>query len=278
MIITALEAHLREIKELWMEAFGGDSIYADMFLRRRAEEKNTLLYLQGETLCAMLFILPCRLVFGSTSYSCAYLYAVATGREYRGRGFSTALLDAAYKLCSERGYDVCALSPAEEGLFGFYEKRGYATQGYVKNLYISGKQLAVTSSVPLLSPVSGRELITLRKEAFSTAYLEWDSRAMDYIVAENEFSGGRFYRYSLGGERGFLSCTPTKQQLLIKEFSGNVLSIPQIVNGLHEIYHRDEYLFRLSNTAAAGELTPFAMTRWITDGTGEPFYLSHTLE
>lgn len=278
MIIAALEAHRPKVKALWLEAFGGDELYAHMFLHRHAEEKNTLLYLHGDTLCAMLFILPCRVVFGSDTYRCAYLYGVATAGAYRGRGLSTALLDAAYKLCGERGYDLCALAPANKGLFGFYEKRGYAVQGCVKNLTITTGQALAEGSIPFFSPIRAEGLVALRREAFGAAYLEWDSLALNYIITENEFSGGRFYSYRLGDESGFLSCTPNKEQLLIKEFSGNTQRLPQIADGLRELYHKESYLFRLAATAPLGEMVPLVMTRWITHGTTELFYPSHLLE
>lgn len=275
MITTATEQWMPAVKALWMEAFGGPSGYADLFLQHRAELQNTLLYLQEDALCGMLFLLPCRLTFGSVSYRCAYLYAVATGREHRGQGVSTALLDAAYRLCGERGYHLCALAPATHSLFGFYQKRGYSTQGFAKRLVLD--RVAVTAA-PLLSQITSEELVSMRKEAFGNAYLEWDRSALDYSVTENKYQGGDFYRYRLGEHSGFFGYVPAQKQVLIWEFSGDSSILAGIARGLMDRYPGKSCCFRLGNDSSVGQRTPLVMTRWIGVGIDRPFYPSHLLE
>lgn len=189
---------------------------------------------------------------------------------------STALLDAAYQLCGKRGYSLCALTPAEPSLFDFYQKRGYATQGYVNTLTLDSSKL--TATIPFFSPITAEELLTLRREAFGDGYLEWDQQALDYSILENQHQGGRFYRYRLGEHTGFLGCVPTPELLWVREFAGDSAILPEVASGLGELYHRESCRFRLRSDAPVGERTPLVMTRWITRGTDQPFYGSHLLE
>lgn len=278
MITTASQQHLDGIRQLWQQAFGDSPQYVDLFWEQCAQPRNSLVYLQDNTVAGMLFILPCSLVFGKSQYRCAYLYAIATGEAQRGRGISTQLLEHAYRLCSKRGYAVCALVPATPSLFGFYAKRGYAVQGVTKTLSVEATQLAGSHSSAVFSPIGAPEIFAMRKKQFGDAYLEWDCGTVAYILAENRFGGGSFYQYRLGGDSGYLCCLPDRDTLLVKEFAGKDALLPELLAGLHRLYRKDSYHIRLSGAAAVGARAPLAMTRWIAKGPGEEFYLSLTLD
>lgn len=53
---------------------------------------------------------------------CGYLYAVAVDPAFRGRGLGAALSRAAFALGREGGAEILCTEPADEGLFGWYEK------------------------------------------------------------------------------------------------------------------------------------------------------------
>lgn len=278
MITTALREHLDGIRALWQQAFGNSTQYIDLFLEQGVQPHNALVYLQDGRVAGMLFILPCSLVFRESSYQCAYFYGIATRTELRGRGISTELLEYAYHLCSKRGYAVCALVPATSSLFRFYAKRGYDVQGAVKTLSVRSAELGTGSSSAVLSPINMHDVFDMRKNCFGTAYLEWDNRTLAYIQAENRHCGGSFYRYNADGACGYLCCVPRDDTLLVTEYSGQNILLPNLLECLHRIYHKQNYLIRLAPDTIMGELTPFAMTRWIANGTREFFYLSLALD
>ncbi|MEG0853168.1 MAG: GNAT family N-acetyltransferase [Angelakisella sp.] len=278
MITTASQEHLTGIRALWQQAFGDNVEYINMFLNQCAKFENTLVYLKENTVCGMLFILPCNLVFQKSGHQCAYFYGVATRQEEQGRGISTELLQYAYDLCKSRGYAVCALVPASSSLFQFYAKRGYTTQGYIKTLSVDAGELTDVRSSAVFSKIDHNDVFDIRKKFFDTAYLEWDSWTLAYIQAENKYLGGSFYHYDVQGECGYLSCLPHDDTVVIKEFAGKDARLFDLLKGLHGIYNKQTYQVRLSNTAAMGELTPFAMTKWIGKGPETPFYLSHVFD
>lgn len=276
MISTASPSHIDEIKALWQQSFGDEPGYIDSFLERFTTPDNTLVWLDGGV-CGMLFILPCTLALAHERYRCAYLCGVATRQSDRGRGISTALLQYAYELCAARGYQLCALVPASHSLFNFYAKRGYALQGYVKTLSLVEQELDL-SAAPVFSAIGAEEVFALRKSFFGGAYMAWDKQMLVGIIEENSSLGGCFYRYSLGVHSGYISCVPQGDALLVKEFCGTEALLPCLLGGLHKIYGKQRYRVRLSNVATIGELTPLAMTHWITKRNEQPFYLSHVFD
>ena len=55
---------------------------------------------QGDSVAAMMFLLPCVLVVGGKKYDCRYLYAAATDERLRGKGYMTRLIEA----CDRRAH------------------------------------------------------------------------------------------------------------------------------------------------------------------------------
>ena len=70
----------------------------------------------------MLFVVPLQM-WGK---SVAYIYAVATQPDYRGRGLASQLLGKALKMIEESGdYEVAALIPSSTYSKHLYEKLGF---------------------------------------------------------------------------------------------------------------------------------------------------------
>ena len=70
-------------------------------------------------------MLPQTLTMEGRTYPAAYLYAVATREDCRGRGLAGTLLQFTEALLERLGYRCAVLVPAEQPLFGFYARLGY---------------------------------------------------------------------------------------------------------------------------------------------------------
>ena len=70
-----------------------------------------------------------------------YVYGVATGKEYRGKGISTKLLEYAKGFVDEKKADFLVLVPRNEGLFEFYVKRGFFRKYCVKTEIFDREEL-----------------------------------------------------------------------------------------------------------------------------------------
>ncbi len=99
---------------------------------------------ENDKIVSMLFLLPT--VFETESYSkkSAYIYAAATLKEYRGKGYMTKLIK------EQQGDMPLFLRPANDNLIKFYEDLGFKT--------VSAKKI---NGLPMLFPVE--EFLTLTK-------------------------------------------------------------------------------------------------------------------
>lgn len=117
-------ARIPDLLELWTEAFGEEKEEALPFFREifplcrawQAEERGVL--------CAMAYALPQTVRSGERELPAAYLYAVATKKEYRGQGIASRLLGEMENALRQEGVAGLLLVPANPGLFAFYEKLG----------------------------------------------------------------------------------------------------------------------------------------------------------
>lgn len=71
---------------------------------------------------AMLYLMDCSLTTPSGSVPYYYLYAACTHPDYRGRGIMGQLLEEAKQAATLAGKQGIFLKPANQPLFGFYEK------------------------------------------------------------------------------------------------------------------------------------------------------------
>ena len=122
MIITfAKKEDKDEILDLWQEAFLEKREDVEPFVDEYLE--YFVLLKSNEVVCSMLSMLP---VFINNEKG-RYIYAVATKKEYQNRGYSSKLLEYVYEYININNEKFSVLVPANDSLFGFYEKRGYNT-------------------------------------------------------------------------------------------------------------------------------------------------------
>ena len=112
---------------LWQEAFGDEEPFIrQFFIRAYAPERCRIALCQGE-LAGMLFWFDCT----SGDQKMAYIYGVATRRQFQGRGIATDLLQNTQEHLRQRGYSAVLLVAASESLIRFYEARGYRMVSWV---------------------------------------------------------------------------------------------------------------------------------------------------
>ena len=119
-----------ELKSLWKTVFGDPDSFIDAFFaiayspdRCRYVEEN------GQAVSA-LYWFDCEYEGGKL----AYIYAVATHPDHRGKGLASRLLEETHAHLKALGYAGAVLKPAK-GLFPFYERLGYQTCGYVHRFH-----------------------------------------------------------------------------------------------------------------------------------------------
>lgn len=126
MIRFARKDDLARIKELWNESFGYDD-FAEWYFENIFKLDNTLVYVLDYKIVAMLQRLSYSIKnFGDVTY----IYGACTDSKYRKRGIMGALLSYSETIDIEEGKSAIFLVPENEGLFNFYEKKGYTEHFY----------------------------------------------------------------------------------------------------------------------------------------------------
>lgn len=119
------------VKSMWKTVFDDKDEYIDLIFSRKYRHENTLVYFDGDIAAASLQMFPYIIRFYGEDIPFYYLAGLCTLPRYRKRGYMGKLILESFAVMRQRGIALSILVPAEEGLFGYYEKYGY-TQTFDK--------------------------------------------------------------------------------------------------------------------------------------------------
>ncbi|MBP0981834.1 MAG: GNAT family N-acetyltransferase [Oscillospiraceae bacterium] len=250
----AEEQDIAALKSLWKTCFGDEDEYIDLFFDERFEPEQCLAAFCDEELAGMLFLLPITAVCCDKSYDARYIYAVCTEPRFRNRSVSTKLLNAAHEYMAENGIAMSLLVPAEKSLFGYYEKRGFETEFYCREIEVKAKESGVRFAQADLG-----ELFEERNAAFakSQLFMRWGREALSYQQKEAKFLGGKTLRF----DGGYAVCYPFGEKVWIKEL-GQEKPDFDIAAAIAAHFGKSEAVVRIPAGKDEKDARPFAMTRW----------------
>ena len=107
-------------RALYDEAFPGEDARFTEALFALGFPQHLVAMGEGSELCSMLFALPYDIVTENGPVKANYLYAVATAKAQRGKGYAKKML----RRVAERGIPVF-LRPMSPSLFDFYKDAGF---------------------------------------------------------------------------------------------------------------------------------------------------------
>lgn len=203
----------RSLKALWQQAFGDSDRFVDTFFHRfYAPERCRYLEENGKILSA-LYWFDCTLC----GEKWAYIYAVATDENHRGKGLCRRLMEQTHRHLAQNGYAGAALVPAEGHLWDYYKKLGYTPFGSIRTFFAEagGREEAVQA-------VSPETYHTLRQ-----AYLPEGS--LDQASVYGFYRAwGNFYR----GDGWLLTGGLYEDTFYAQEFFGDAGKLPGILRTL----------------------------------------------
>lgn len=125
MIQFANEHTAPLVRQMWKTCFEDTDEFLDIYFHYKYRNENTLIYFNGDEAVASLQMLPYSITFYKETIPFAYLAGLCTLPEHRKKGYMAKLIHEAHRIIAERNIPLSILIPAEDWLYGFYEKYGY---------------------------------------------------------------------------------------------------------------------------------------------------------
>lgn len=132
--------HIPLLRSLWKEAFGDTEEFLDGFFSTAYAPRRCLTLWKENSLAAALYWFDC----SCREDRCAYIYAVATAKAFRGQGLCHALMEHTHRHLSGLGYAMTVLVPGSHALFRFYASMGYACFGGIREAFHTAGETAVS--------------------------------------------------------------------------------------------------------------------------------------
>ena len=241
---------LRQLRLLWQEAFGDTDAYLDSFFSLAFSPDRCRCVTEGGRVTAALYWFDCR----CQGEKLAYLYAVATASDCRGKGLCRQLMDSTHAHLHASGYAGAILVPASEALRQMYGKMGYLPGTRIRRLRCAAGEQAVP-----LEALSGAEFERRRLRFLPPDAVAQDG-AMTALLAD---------QYGLFGGDGFLLAAWLEEGLLTaEEFLGDPAAVPGILKALGA----EAGIFRMP-----GQDLEFAMYRPLVPQCPKPGYFGISL-
>ena len=147
----------KQIIDLWQTCFHDSKAFVELYFDKVYRERNTLAYEEDGKVVSALQMLPYSMTYGGKEISVAYISGASTYPAAQGKGLMQKLMGQAFEEMKRRKILVSVLIPAEEWLFRFYHKTGYAeVMFYEKVVCPLKKNLYSSETYDTLQPVIDR--------------------------------------------------------------------------------------------------------------------------
>lgn len=233
------------LRRLWKTAFGDTDAFLDAFFSTAFHPGRCLCAMEGDTPVGALYWFD----ISCDGQPMAYLYALATDPEFRGRGIAHALMDHIHTLLARAGYAGAILVPGSESLFSLYAGMGYRVCSSVSRITAERGE----SSVPL-RPLTPGEYGEARRRLLPAGGVIQEGVCLDFLQAQGALLAGDGFLASLRRE---------DDRLIAMELLGDTEQAAGIVAALDA----REGVFQIP-----GKEIPYAMFLPLQAGAAAPRY------
>lgn len=232
------EHQIPELKKLWQEAFSdSEEFVEDFFNHGFAPDRCRCVTVDGQSVAA-LYWFDCQ-AYGQPV---AYLYAVATAKAHRSKGYCRALMQNSYNHLSYLGYAGAVVVPGTEELFRMYASLGYTTCAAVSEFSCAAAEEAVA-----LRQIEEAEFAALRRSCLPQGGVLQEQNNLEFLQTMADF---------YAGEDFLLTVSRDENAFFAPELLGNTAAAPAILTA----FGKKEGIFR-----TPGDDKPFAMYHPFTD-------------
>lgn len=215
------ESELTATKDLWKLCFNDVETFIDLYFRLKyKDELNMSVYDNGVMISALQMI-PYPMTFCNTVISTSYISGACTHPDYRSQGVMKQLLVETFARKYRDNILLSTLIPAEEWLFDYYGKFGYA-QAFdysVEQINASSLQSSQPYRIETYTPSQLDVYSYLnRKMMEHPCCMQHTMDDFEVIVGDLQLSKGELFVARLQMEIvGLAFCTPIEETIYVKE-------------------------------------------------------------
>lgn len=255
---TSRRQDVPRLKELWKLAFGDEDDYIDHFFTRYYTPERMLVLEEHGIVQAMTawFDMPLATEDG-VRWPSAYLYAVATHPDCRGRGLAGQLLAFADRWLGDQGFACVTTVPARPDLHVFFGGNGFKESFVLEQCQ---HKMCKVKEPATLNFAEAEEYARMREAMLEgTDYISYSQSAMDYQAGVCALSGGGLYRV---GERGCACVELSGDQVFVKELLVDEREREAALAAIAQRHPAKTYWVR-GPYRGQSEKWEFAMIKWL---------------
>lgn len=243
--------HLPRLVQLWKEAFGEYDGFWELFLDTGYLPEHCRCITENNQPIAGLYWFDC----SCGSDKIAYIYAVVTDPNHRGRGLCRKLMEDVHDLLKKQGYVSTMLVPADEGLRKMYRKMGYEDCTAIAELSCP----AATQPAEIRS-VCPDEYASLRRKLLPERGVLQEGIQLPFLAAQAQLFAGSDFLLAAWREDNLLHGM---------ELLGSISAAPGILRALG----CEKGMFQIP-----GKDKPFAMIHQLHDHAVMPKYFGFSFD
>ena len=172
---------LTALKALWKQAFGDPDDFIDQFFCTGFGEARCRCAVENGQLTAALYWFDCEL----EGRRLAYLYAIATDKQFQNRGICHALMDDTHALLQAQGYSGTLLVPGATSLGAFYSAMGYRYATELREFFCAAAPEPI-----FLRPIDAQEYARLRVNWLPKGGVIQEGSSLAFLSAQANLYAG----------------------------------------------------------------------------------------
>ncbi len=245
------DCRIPRLVALWKEAFGEYDGFWELFLDTGFLPDHCRCVTENGQVIAGLYWFDC----SCSGDKIAYIYAVVTDPNHRGRGLCRKLMEDVHALLKQWGYASAMLVPADDGLREMYRKMGYQDCTTVSGLSCTAADAPVE-----IRNIPAEEYAVLRRRLLPEKAVLQEDIQLPFLAAQAQL---------FAGENFLLAAWREEDILHGMELLGNPDAAPGILRALG---------CETGSFQIPGREKPFAMIHKLRDDAVTPEYLGFSFD
>ena len=268
IVRLSVPGDLPDQRELWALAFGDSGDYVDNFYKTSYRPDRVLVLEEEGRVRAMTawfdttFVVP-----GQGEYRAAYLYAVATHPDCRGRGLAAELLAGADGYFRSIGIPAVTTVPAQPSLHRFFGANGFRECFKTFEGKLEPREIPAPKGDSLLRPVTPAEYGAVREKLLAEIpHVAYPVDALTYQAGCCAVDRGGLYAGETAAGPVCLCAEGAGDGLvMVKEYLGSPTAKRLSLPDLPRIAPADRWLVRepMPDDSKVSGGRKFAMLKWL---------------